>query len=111
MRFYGELFGWKFTSWTGGGYWQVKTGEPPEPGIDGGLLQRRGPPPAEGQAVNAFICTVGVNSVEEVLARAIALGGQLALPKMAVPGVGWLAYAKDPEGNIFGLHQTDPSAR
>jgi predicted enzyme related to lactoylglutathione lyase len=111
MRFYGELFGWKFTDWTSGGYWQVKTGEPPEPGIDGGLLQRRGPPPAEGQAVNAFICTVGVNSVEEVLARAIALGGRLALPKMAVPGVGWLAYAKDPEGNIFGLHQTDPSAR
>ena len=29
---------------------------------------------------------------------------------MAVPGVGWLAYAKDTEGNIFGLMQADPSA-
>jgi len=24
---------------------------------------------------------------------------------MQVPGVGWLAYLKDPEGNIFGLLQ------
>lgn len=28
----------------------------------------------------------------------------------AIPGVGWLAYAKDPEGTIFGMMQSDPSA-
>jgi predicted enzyme related to lactoylglutathione lyase len=38
-------------------------------------------------------------------------GGALALPKMAVPGVGWFAQAKDTEGNIFGLMQMDSSAR
>ena len=34
-------------------------------------------------------------------------GGRVALPKMAVPGVGWLAYFIDPEGNTFGIMQTD----
>ena len=29
----------------------------------------------------------------------------MALDKMDVPGVGWLAYCKDPEGNIFGMLQ------
>ena len=38
-------------------------------------------------------------------------GGTLALTKMAIPHVGWVAYVKDPDGNIFGLHQADPSAR
>jgi predicted enzyme related to lactoylglutathione lyase len=29
---------------------------------------------------------------------------------MAVAGVGWLAYGKDTEGNIFGVMQADPTA-
>ena len=35
----------------------------------------------------------------------------VALPKMPVPGVGWLAYVKDTEGNILGMMQSDPSAK
>ena len=31
-------------------------------------------------------------------------------PKMPVPGVGWLAYAQDPDGNTFGMMQADPAA-
>ena len=51
-----------------------------------------------------------VANAAESLAKAIALGGSEALPVMAIPGVGWLAYAKDPEGTIFGMMQSDPSA-
>ena len=40
-----------------------------------------------------------------------ARGGTIALPKMPIPGIGWLAYAKDTEGNLFGLMQADPAAR
>jgi hypothetical protein len=36
--------------------------------------------------------------------------GKVALPKIAVPGVGWLAYCQDPEGNMFGMMQNDTSA-
>jgi len=56
--------------------------------------------------VNGFLCTVAVPSVDEALTRVLALGGN-----MAVPGVGWLAYASDTEGNLFGLHQRDSAAR
>jgi hypothetical protein len=34
-----------------------------------------------------------------------------ALAKMPIPGVGWLAYVKDTEGNLFGMMQNDPNAR
>jgi predicted enzyme related to lactoylglutathione lyase len=39
--------------------------------------------------------------LEKVIARA----GKIAVEKHEIPGVGWLAYAKDPEGNIFGIIQ------
>jgi uncharacterized protein len=30
---------------------------------------------------------------------------------MAVPGIGWLAYVTDTEGNIFGMIQPDTAAK
>jgi predicted enzyme related to lactoylglutathione lyase len=60
--------------------------------------------------VNAFVCTVGVSSAADTLARVVELGGSVAVPVMAVPGVGWLGYGKDPDGNLLGFMQTDPSA-
>ena len=112
QKFYAQLFGWEFAAFgPPGQYWVVKTGPKEAPGIDGGLVQRRGPPPVDGQAVNAFVCTVDVASVDESFAGALRLGGTAALPKMAIPGVGWLAYVKDTEGNLLGLMAADPSAR
>jgi predicted enzyme related to lactoylglutathione lyase len=61
--FYRKLFGWQFQKWEGPmEYWLVTTGPDAEPGINGGLLRRQGPPAAEGQGVNAYVCTVGVDS-------------------------------------------------
>jgi predicted enzyme related to lactoylglutathione lyase len=61
--------------------------------------------------VTSFVCTVQVPSVDDYFAKAQKLGGTVALPKMPIPGVGWIAYCKDPDGNIFGLHQPDPNAK
>jgi hypothetical protein len=111
IRFYHELLGWQFTRWEGpADYWLIKTGPESAPGIDGGLLRRRGGPPLEGAAVNAYACTVDTTNVDDLAGRIPGLGGQVVVPKMAVPGIGWLAYAKDPEGNIFGFLQVDPTA-
>ncbi|HEU0224921.1 MAG TPA: VOC family protein [Steroidobacteraceae bacterium] len=110
-RFYVALFGWKVSRWGDAPYWLVDIGDAAQPGINGGLLSRRGPPPADGQSVNAFVCTVEVPSVDEYFAKAPQLGGKAALPKMPIPTVGWLAYVKDPDGNILGLMQPDPGAR
>lgn len=38
-------------------------------------------------------------------------GGQIVVEKMGVPKVGWMAYGKDTEGNIFGMMQFDPDAK
>jgi hypothetical protein len=110
MRFYTAAFAWTFTAW-GGDYWLITTGPDSEPGINGGLLKRRGRGPQDGQPVNAFPCTIAVPDLDEYLARVEQNGGRSAVPKMAVTGVGWLAYAKDTEGNIFGLMQSDSNAR
>lgn len=117
--FYRDVFGWEIQEWVIPGvelpdehrYWMVGTGDAGEPGINGGLLFRRGAAPVDGQAVNAFVCTVGVASVDESVAAALAAGGALAVPKMPIKGVGWLAYAKDTEGNIFGMMQSDSQAQ
>ncbi len=42
--------------------------------------------------------------------KIVANGGTIVVPKMPIPGVAWLVYAKDTEGNIFGIHQEDASA-
>ncbi|MBI5836050.1 MAG: VOC family protein [Candidatus Eisenbacteria bacterium] len=112
IKFYTAVFGWEFTGWAGPQpYWLVKTGPDGAPGINGGMMKRMGAGPAEGQAVNAYVCTVGVDSVEEAERKVMAAGGTMALPRMAIPGVGWLFYAKDTEGNIFGVMQADTNAR
>jgi len=66
-------------------------------GIDGGLLPRRGPPPVPMQAVNAYVCTTGVDNLDATLKKVGELGTMVVVPKMAVPGVGWLAYAPTPK--------------
>lgn len=116
--FYSDVFGWEINEWVVPGvdmpdehrYWMVATGAEGEPGINGGIIFRRGAPPAEGQPVNSYICTIGVASLDDTIAKAIAAGGTLTVPKMPIRGVGWLAYSKDTEGNIFGILQEDKDA-
>jgi predicted enzyme related to lactoylglutathione lyase len=112
IAFYQALFGWTFERYpVPGVYYGVITGDETSRGINGGLIQRMGPPPADGAAVNSWTVTVDVESVDATLAKALELGGTQALPKMTIPHVGYVAYIKDVDGNIVGLHQNDPGAR
>ena len=111
IAFYQKLFGWKFSAFgPPGTYWLITTGLETDAGINGGLLPRRGGAPEQGQPVNAYICSLNVPALDESVRTALEQGGELALPKMAIPGVGWLAYVKDTEGNIVGLMQADTAA-
>lgn len=111
ITFYENVFGWQFSKWEGPmEYWMVKTGEPEVPGIDGGLMKRMGGAPIDGQAVNSYVCTIMSSTVDSDINKAITNGGSIAVPKMAVPGIGWLAYIKDTEGNLFGVMQEDGNA-
>jgi predicted DNA repair protein MutK/predicted enzyme related to lactoylglutathione lyase len=78
IDFYTALFGWKFAQWHPIEYWLITTGTDDQPGINGGLLPRRGPGPVDGQSVNSFVCTAQVESVDAAVARALTLGGSVA---------------------------------
>ncbi len=105
VAFYRNVFGWKIEKWEGPlEYWNVTTGAAPEPGINGGILRRQHP---NQPCVN----TIEIPNVDESVATVLQNGGKVALPKMAIPGVGWCAYCLDLDGHVFGLMQIDPAAR
>jgi predicted enzyme related to lactoylglutathione lyase len=111
IKFYQSVFNWQFNRWGEQEYWLVITGKPGERGIDGGLMKRQGDSPVKGQEVNSYVCTVEVNSVDESVIDVESNGGKIVVPKMPIPGVGWLAYCNDTEGNIFGIMHNDPEAK
>jgi predicted enzyme related to lactoylglutathione lyase len=103
IAFYSAVFGWTFHKWEGPmPYWLITTGPNEEPGINGGLLPRRDP-------AQPCVNTINVPNLDETQATIEAKGGVCCVPKMPVPTVGWLAYFKDLDGNIFGVMQMDPS--
>jgi predicted enzyme related to lactoylglutathione lyase len=61
--------------------------------------------------VIAYVCTVDIADVDASTNTAVANGAQVVVPKMPIPGVGWLVYCKDTEGNIFGMMQSDTGAQ
>ena len=103
QKFYKEVFGWKFEKWEGPiDYWMAKTGTE-EPGIDGGMSKR-----VPGQL--GITNTITVPSIDKFSNKIMDKGGQLIVPKMAIPNVGWFAQCMDTENNIFGIIEMDEKA-
>jgi predicted enzyme related to lactoylglutathione lyase len=98
-QFYGELFGWKFQKAPipGPAYFLADTGGD-GPGINGAIMQRVHPQ-------QPWMNYVSVPNIDATIEQAAKLGAEVALPKTEVPGVGWYAAVKDPQGNICGLWQ------
>lgn len=97
-QFYAGAFGWKIQKWTGPQeYWLVDTGEG-EPGINGGIMRRTAP-------FDRIINTIGVADIDAATARIGELGAKLVGEKMTIPDIGFLQYAMDPDGNMFGMMQ------
>ncbi len=104
-EFYKKVFGWKIEKWDGPQeYWLLNTGEEGEPGIGGGMMKRK-------DGWSGTYNTIQVDSVDNYLTKITAAGGEIAVPKMAIPGVGYMAYFKDTEGIISGVMQMDPETR
>jgi len=104
VQFYTKVFGWRFQKWDGPmEYWLITTGDPAQPGIDGGL--------GRGKPVDQVVLTVTSVKLDATLKAAVAAGGTIAKPKGAIPGVGWYATIRGPDGNLFGLMEDDPSAK
>ena len=104
-KFYQNVFGWEVEKWDGPvDYWFLRTGNENEPGIDGAFGMRR-----DQDDFNAN--TINVSDIDETVKQIEANGGEIVHPKHTIPGVGHLAYFKDTEGNLWGIMQSDASAK
>jgi predicted enzyme related to lactoylglutathione lyase len=105
MEFYKSVFGWKFQKWDGPmEYWMATTGDEKEPGINGGISKK-------GESGMPNMNTIAVASVDQYSKMITDNGGKVLMPKSPIPGIGWFANCQDTEGNIFGIMQSDPSAK
>jgi predicted enzyme related to lactoylglutathione lyase len=108
-KFYSDVFGWEISLMPGPyEYDGVRTtetaesGMPKSFGVNGGLYQRMKP----GQSP---INDIGVEDIDSYSAKLVEAGGEILVPKMPVPGHGWMVHFKDPENNVLALWQHDRS--
>jgi hypothetical protein len=105
IAFYEKVFGWTITKWEGPfDYWLVTTGSDDELGINGAITPRI-------ISEQVTIDTIGVESLDNSLKKIVEAGGTITQPKPAIPGIGYIAYCTDTEGNLFGVIQPDMSAK
>ena len=90
-RFYAELFGWTVEP-RGPGYALLRTGDESP---NGALVESE---------TASVVVGVAVSDLEESVARAVSLGGKIAMPPT---DNGWVVKAQvcDPAGNVFTLIQ------
>jgi uncharacterized protein len=105
-KFYESLFGWKMMGPPGmTDYYLIETQDlQGNPGVGGGLGKRGDP----SQKISAYF---GVDNIDEYTRNVATLGGKIVMPKMPVPGWGYLTTCIDTEGNPFGIWQEDKNAR
>lgn len=111
--FYAAALGWEYEEYPMGedeSYTAIMTGEG-QAGINGGFVKRPVEAPALEQGTNAYVCTVGTDDFDATAKKIEEAGGQVALPKFAIPGMAWQGYFIDTEGNTFGVHQPDEDAK
>ena len=114
IRFYRDTFDWKIEKWDGPAqapdYYLITTKAEGEPGINGGLLEREGIFPKGNEPIRAFVCTIDVDSIDNYMEKIEANGGKVTTSKMPITGMGWMCYADDTEGNVFGIMESDERA-
>jgi len=99
-EFWGSLFGWQFEEYPGSPteYHMTRISETSGAAIYAADGEKRG--------TRVYLDVADINDGRS---RVGELGGE-AGDATPVPTMGWFAVCKDPEGNEFGLWQTDPSA-
>lgn len=93
-KFYSDLFGWEIQHMPEFNYTTFRSDE----NLGGGINTA-----SDEYPLGTVVFYVGTEDIEASLAKAESLGGKTILPKMEVPGMGWLAMFTDPDGNKIGL--------
>ena len=98
-EFWGSLFGWQFQSFPGPfEYHMTQISDQTGAAITNMEPGKRG--------TRAYF---EVDDINAGAARVRELGGEANEP-MSVPGMGWFATCRDPQGNEFGLWKHDTTA-
>ncbi len=109
--FYSKVFDWSFKKVEQSPieYWLVLTTAEGTPGaINGGMRKEMGTDTKQHTiSVNAFICTIDVESIDDIVERVQQNGGKVLMPKTQIPQVGFIAACLDWEGNAFNLQQSE----
>jgi predicted enzyme related to lactoylglutathione lyase len=107
IKFYEAVFAWKFTKVEGLPieYYSIVTES-----ITGGLLKRPADVPSTQMGTNAYTCSVEVSDFDRTSDVILKNGGQVAMPKFAIPGKCWQGYFLDADNNVFGLVEVDANA-
>lgn len=98
IDFFTRAFDWGFKQFGQNEYWIAETGDQKLPGINGAIMKRLHPQ-------QPITHDIQVDNIDEAIKRIESNGGAMVVPKTELPGVGWRAFFKDPEGNIHGLWQ------
>lgn len=105
VNFYSKVFDWQINKWDGPlEFWEIKTGEANELGIDGGLSKRN----RIGQWTTPFI---NVQSIDQYISKIESADGKIIQPKTAIPRIGYTLLFKDTESNTIGLFEKNEEAK
>lgn len=104
MKFFKEVFNWKFKQFGTEDYWHATTGDDNAPGINGAIMK-------EISSKQPVINTISVVDINKAIENIQNAGGRIVKSKGAIPSVGWLAFFTDPDENIFGIMQEDKHAK
>jgi predicted enzyme related to lactoylglutathione lyase len=99
-KFYGGLFGWKFSKspMVEMEYWLIETTGKSLTDLGGGMYKKVG----ENDKPRFY---VNVDDIDEHTNRFRQAGGTALVEKQTIPGMGYSVLGADPEGNIVGMFQ------
>ena len=103
IAFYNQVFGWTFQPSQNQTKWTAR--------VDSSNHQIFGNPfMQKAKSAQSLTNAIEVKNVESTLSNIVLEGGEVIVPKFAIPGIGWMAYFKDLEQNVFGIIQSEMAA-
>lgn len=108
-KFYDGVFKWGFNSYGQDDFLQIKADKSENGKLIGAMQSRKYSPVPD--KLFGFECTIGVENIDETIEKVKTLGGQVVMPRTAIPYVGYIAKFLDTEGNLVCGLQYDNSAR
>ncbi len=107
--FYDKVFDWGFNSYGQDDFIQIKADKSENGELIGAMQSRKYSPVAD--KIIGLECTIGVESIDAIIEKVKINGGQILMPKTAIPYVGWIAKFLDTEGNLICGMQYNNTAR